>query len=596
MNFFDYIKKFLIFTLKEIYSFFLKLSLFFLIFLVFIFSAVKYFDTKSRTIKTVSNYNYIIFNAAEVPEDKIIGAEIFSDSEKYNITFSEILSGLDSIKENKNVKGVIIDLDNVQVSSAKSEELMKKFKELKTAGKKIYAFGAYVENSNYTLASVADEIVMVPSSSASFSLTGYNYSELYFKKFLDNLGVNMEVVRIGEFKSYGENYTSDTISDGLKQELTRILENRYSKFTENVSEKRKINKDTLDKEIVEGAMTSLTPFTARDKKLVDRLESYQAFMERLNVTDDNIADIYDYYSENRNAIEGKNRGNDAIAVIYAEGSILYTHDGTNSIAISPQNISEKLEKALKTKNLKGIVLRVNSPGGSALASEIIYQTLLNTGIPIYVSMADTAASGGYYISMAGDKVFADNATITGSIGVVSMLPRFYNAQNKYGITSNTISKGKYSDMYNAFTPLSEESRQKIVESMESTYKEFKARVSASRKIEEPLLESYAQGKIWLGDEAKNIKLVDGIAGLDETIRTMAKDLGLGENYRVENIYAEKDFKEFFKLLSSLIMNKLDFNSHVKAQIPNGRKLLNEYNLIEENQNRPMYYYPYGIEF
>ena len=596
MNFFDYIKKFLIFTLKEIYSFFLKLSLFFLIFLVFIFSAVKYFDTKSRTIKTVSNYNYIIFNAAEVPEDKIIGAEIFSDSEKYNITFSEILSGLDSIKENKNVKGVIIDLDNVQVSSAKSEELMKKFKELKTAGKKIYAFGAYVENSNYTLASVADEIVMVPSSSASFSLTGYNYSELYFKKFLDNLGVNMEVVRIGEFKSYGENYTSDTISDGLKQELTRILENRYSKFTENVSEKRKINKDTLDKEIVEGAMTSLTPFTARDKKLVDRLESYQAFMERLNVTDDNIADIYDYYSENRNAIEGKNRGNDAIAVIYAEGSILYTHDGTNSIAISPQNISEKLEKALETKNLKGIVLRVNSPGGSALASEIIYQTLLNTGIPIYVSMADTAASGGYYISMAGDKVFADNATITGSIGVVSMLPRFYNAQNKYGITSNTISKGKYSDMYNAFTPLSEESRQKIVESMESTYKEFKARVSASRKIEEPLLESYAQGKIWLGDEAKNIKLVDGIAGLDETIRTMAKDLGLGENYRVENIYAEKDFKEFFKLLSSLIMNKLDFNSHVKAQIPNGRKLLDEYNLIEENQNRPMYYYPYGIEF
>ncbi len=596
MNFFDYIKKFLIFTLKEIYSFFLKLSLFFLIFLVFIFSAVKYFDTKSRTIKTVSNYNYIIFNAAEVPEDKIIGAEIFSDSEKYNITFSEILSGLDSIKENKNVKGVIIDLDNVQVSSAKSEELMKKFKELKTAGKKIYAFGAYVENSNYTLASVADEIVMVPSSSASFSLTGYNYSELYFKKFLDNLGVNMEVVRIGEFKSYGENYTSDTISDGLKQELTRILENRYSKFTENVSEKRKINKDTLDKEIVEGAMTSLTPFTARDKKLVDRLESYQAFMERLNVTDDNIADIYDYYSENRNTIEGKNRGNDAIAVIYAEGSILYTHDGTNSIAISPQNISEKLEKALKTKNLKGIVLRVNSPGGSALASEIIYQTLLNTGIPIYVSMADTAASGGYYISMAGDKVFADNATITGSIGVVSMLPRFYNAQNKYGITSNTISKGKYSDMYNAFTPLSEESRQKIVESMESTYKEFKARVSASRKIEEPLLESYAQGKIWLGDEAKNIKLVDGIAGLDETIRTMAKDLGLGENYRVENIYAEKDFKEFFKLLSSLIMNKLDFNSHVKAQIPNGRKLLDEYNLIEENQNRPMYYYPYGIEF
>ena len=597
MKFFDYIKRFFMFTLKEVYSFFLKLSLLFLVFFIFITSMITYFTFKDKNSHKFKNYNYVLFNVSQVTEDKITGKGLFSGSEKYNISFMDILNSLDSIKENKDIKGIVIALDQVDLSSAKIEELNKKFDELKKNNKKIYAYGTYLENQNYPLATIADEIIMMPSASANVTLTGYNYTNLYYKKLLDNLGVNMEVVRIGNYKSYGENYIGDKMSDELKTELTRIFDNRYDKFINNIAKMRKIDKNTLDNDIVNGNNTSLTPFAARDKKLVDKLEGFQELTQRLGITDEKMVDIYDYYEDHSSEIEAKNKGNDAIAVIYAEGAII--DDSTandNTISIAPDNIAIKLEKALETKNLKGIVLRVNSPGGSALASEIIYQTLLKAGVPIYVSMSETAASGGYYISMAGNKVFADNATITGSIGVVSMIPKFYNAQNKYGVTANSISKGKYSDMYNPFTPLTEETKTKISESMLSTYKEFKSRVSANRKIDDTILENYAQGKIWLGDEAKNIKLVDEIGGLEDTINAMAKDLKLGERYHIENIYTEISFQKTLKMLSSFVLEKVSLTSQIQARLPKSAKLFDEYKLIEDNQNKPMYYLPYKLEF
>lgn len=597
MKFFDYIKRFFMFTLKEVYSFFLKLSLLFLVFFIFITSMITYFTFKDKNSHKFKNYNYVLFNVSQVTEDKIIGKGLFSGSEKYNISFMDILNSLDSIKENKDIKGIVIALDQVDLSSANIEELNKKFDELKKNNKKIYAYGTYLENQNYPLATIADEIIMIPSASANVTLTGYNYTNLYYKKLLDNLGVNMEVVRIGNYKSYGENYIGDKMSDELKTELTRIFDNRYDKFINNIAKMRKIDKNTLDNDIVNGNNTSLTPFAARDKKLVDKLEGFQELTQRLGITDEKMVDIYDYYEDHSSEIEAKNKGNDAIAVIYAEGAII--DDSTandNTISIAPDNIAIKLEKALETKNLKGIVLRVNSPGGSALASEIIYQTLLKAGVPIYVSMSETAASGGYYISMSGNKVFADNATITGSIGVVSMIPKFYNAQNKYGVTANSISKGKYSDMYNPFTPLTEETKTKISESMLSTYKEFKSRVSASRKIDDTILENYAQGKIWLGDEAKNIKLVDEIGGLEDAINAMAKDLKLGERYHIENIYTEISFQKTLKMLSSFVLEKVSLTSQIQARLPKSAKLFDEYKLIEDNQNKPMYYLPYKLEF
>ena len=591
MKFLNFFKRFLIFTLKEVYSFFLKLSL--LIFVIFIIgiSTIAIFSSKDKNEKIKKSYEYILFNVSDVTEDKIIGSNFLSDEK---LSYMDILNSLDDIKNNNQVKGVIIALDTINLSSAKIEELSKKFEELKANNKKIYAFGAYITNANYKLASIANEVVMVPSTSASLDLTGYHYSDLYYKGLFDKLGVNMEVVRIGNYKSYGEHYTGNEMTPELRSELTRTLENRYDKFVTEISKNRKIDKNVLNNDIVNGNNINLTPFAARDKNFVDKLEHFSDFTKRLNIREDNVADIYDYYE--KRVEDGKigNPRNGTIAVIYAEGSILYDPTDVTEGVITPDNILQKIEKAMKTKNLKGIVLRVNSGGGSALASEIIYQELTKLNIPIYVSMSDTTASGGYYISMAGNKVFANNATITGSIGVVSMLPKFNNAQNKYGVHSNSVSKGKYSEIYDSFEPLSEESRAKISQSMQETYKEFKSRVSKNRKIDENTLEGYAQGKIWLGDEAKNINLIDGIASLDEVIKIMAKDLNLRNNYAVESIYLEEDFSHKLKSLTRMVTEKFSLSTQLKKNIPEAKKVFNEYDFAVQNQNKPLYYLTYKL--
>ena len=591
MKFLDFLKKFLIFSLKEIYSFFLKMSLFIFVIFIIGISAIAIFSSKDKNEKMKKSYEYILFNVSDVAEDKIIGSNFLSDEK---LSYMDILNSLDDIKNNNQVKGVVIALDTINLSSAKIEELIKKFEELKANNKKIYAFGAYVTNANYKLASVADEVVMVPSASASLDLTGYHYSDLYYKGLFDKIGVNMEVVRIGNYKSYGEEYIGNDMTPELRSELTRILENRYNKFITDVAKNRKIDKNALNNDIVNGNITNLTPFSARDKGLVDKLEQFSTFTERLNIREDNIADITDYYQKRVQYEKTGNSRNGTIAVIYAEGSILYDANGVTEGTITPDNILQKIEKATQTKNLKGIVLRVNSGGGSALASEVIYQELSKLKIPVYVSMADTAASGGYYISTAGKKVFANSATITGSIGVVSMLPKLYNAQDKYGVRSNSISKGRYSDINDSFAPLSEESRAKISQSMEETYKEFKSRVSKNRKIDENTLENYAQGKIWLGDEAKDIKLVDGIASLDEVIKIMAKDLNLRKNYAVENIYLEEDFSQKLKSLSNMITAKFNLSAQLEKSIPQAKKAFNEYDFAMQNQNKPLYYLTYKL--
>ena len=591
MKFLDFLKKFLIFSLKEIYSFFLKMSLFIFVIFIIGISAIAIFSSKDKNEKMKKNYEYILFNVSDVTEDKIVGSNFLSDEK---LSYMDILNSLDDIKNNNQVKGVVIALDTINLSSAKIEELIKKFEELKANNKKVYAFGAYITNSNYKLASVADEVVMVPSASASLDLTGYHYSDLYYKGLFDKIGVNMEVVRIGNYKSYGEEYIGNDMTPELRSELTRILENRYNKFITDVAKNRKVDKNALNNDIVNGNITNLTPFSARDKGLVDKLEQFSTFTERLNIREDNIADITDYYQKRVQYEKTGNSRNGTIAVIYAEGSILYDANGVTEGTITPDNILQKIEKATQTKNLKGIVLRVNSGGGSALASEVIYQELSKLKIPVYVSMADTAASGGYYISTAGKKVFANSATITGSIGVVSMLPKLYNAQDKYGVRSNSISKGRYSDINDSFAPLSEESRAKISQSMEETYKEFKSRVSKNRKIDENTLENYAQGKIWLGDEAKDIKLVDGIASLDEVIKIMAKDLNLRKNYAVENIYLEEDLSHKLKSLSNMITTKFNLSAQLEKNIPQAKKAFNEYDFAMQNQNKPLYYLTYKL--
>ena len=580
MKFFDFIKSFFIFTIKEIYSFFLKLLLaivvFTIVILIFAASMGKILEQKNTVNK---NYEYVVFNPYDPTEDKL-NNKLFVNS-KYNVNFYKIVNSVDYIAQDPKVKGVIINLDQISLNSSQIEELIPKFEKIKKSGKKIYAYGSYIDNNKYSLAVNASEISMVPSASADLSITGYHYSSLYYKNLFDKLGIDIKVIHIGDFKSYGENYTRTSISDELKGELTRIFDRRLDIFTENISKARKIDKNKLSADVMNGDSSFLTPFNARDRGFIDKLEYSGQLFQRLGITDENIIDIYDYAAKMR-VPEKK----DKIAVIYAEGPIMYDENTGNNIAITPVSIAEKIKQLKKVNNLKGVVLRINSPGGSALSAELIYQMFSEMPVPVYVSMGSTAASGGYYIAMAGDKIFADKSTITGSVGVVSTIPKIKKAAGNLGIDSSSITKGKYSDLYDPFVDLSEESTERLRTSMQDTYKEFKSRVEKNRGISADKLEEYAQGKVWLGDEAKEIGLVDQIGSLDDTIQAMAKDLKL-QNYSVEEIFVKEDYNKVLQRLSGYITAQVTL-----MDIP---KVMNEIEFLKQNSAKPLYYLPYDIK-
>ena len=584
MNLTKIVKQFLVFTLKEIYSFFLKLFLFFaLLALIIIIISVAVVSKQKESIN--KNYSYIMLSPANLTDDKL-QTNLLKNS-KQNISFRDLTMGIETATRDQKVKGIIIDLDRVLLTSSNIEELTPKLEAFKKANKKIYAYGSSIDNQNYSLALHADEIIMVPSSSASISITGYHYSDLYMKKLFDTLGINFEVIHIGDFKSYGENYNKETISDGLKSELTRILDTRLNTFTKSISQNRKLDLQTINTKLLNGDLALQTPFSARDNGLVDKLEYFGQFLSRIGAKEEDVIDIYSYLSIKTPI---KEHAKDKIAIIYAEGPIAYLETSGGDIAITPENVSQKLSELNKISNLKGVVLRVNSPGGSALGAEMIYKALSDIRVPIYVSMGSTAASGGYYISMAGDKIFADKSTITGSIGVVSILPKVNKGAEKYGVNSSSINKGKYSNIYDPFTPLDDDSRNKIIQSMTETYKEFKSRVITNRKIPDAKLETLAQGRIWLGEEAKSNGLVDEIGSLDDTIKALAKTLNL-TSYEVVDIYSNESFNDLISRFLGRFGASISTSTSAPAEII---KVMDKYKFVEQNNGKPLYYLPYDV--
>ena len=584
MNLTKIVKQFLIFTLKEIYSFFLKLFLFFaLLALLIIIVSVAVVSKQKESIN--NNYSYIMLSPTNLTDDKL-QTNLLKNA-KQNISFRDLTIGIETAAKDQKIKGIIIDLDRVLLTSSNIEELTPKLEAFKKANKKIYAYGSYIDNQNYSLALNADEIIMVPSSSASISITGYHYSNLYMKKLFDNLGINFEVIHIGDYKSYGENYNKETMSDGLKSELTRILDTRLNTFTKSISQNRKLDLQTINTKLLNGDLALQTPFSARDNGLIDKLEYFGQFLSRIGAKEEDVIDIYSYLSIKTPL---KEHAKDKIAIIYAEGPITYLETSGGDIVITPENISQKLSELNKISNLKGVVLRVNSPGGSALGAEMIYKALSDIQVPIYVSMGSTAASGGYYISMAGDKIFADKSTITGSIGVVSILPKVNKGAEKYGVNSSSINKGKYSDVYDPFTPLDDDSRNKITQSMTETYKEFKSRVTTNRKISDAKLETLAQGRIWLGEEAKSNGLVDEIGSLDDTIKALAKTLNL-TSYEVVDIYSNESFNDLISRFLGRFGASISTSTSAPAEII---KVMDKYKFVEQNNGKPLYYLPYDV--
>lgn len=469
------------------------------------------------------------------------------------------------------------------LNRAQVEELGRKIKEYREVGKKVYAFSRGFQNRNYSLAVNADEIIMPPSRGAGSNISGYFMELPYMKRLSDKIGIKYDVIHVGDYKSYGENYVREEMSPEFRENITRLLDRIYYNFVQDVSVSRNIDERTLSRKILNGDFVLADAFKMKEEKLVDSLMYYHEFLKERKIA--NITTLGKY----ARSVVGHQSSGKKIAVIYGDGEILYSNSGRGAQqSITPDTIISELNMAVRDKNVVGIVLRIDSPGGSALASEVINAKIRSIEKPVYVSMGGTSASGGYYISASGDRIFAERDTITGSIGVVSLVPDVSELAGKLGIKIESVQKGKLSGIYSITDGMTKGERERIYESSSKIYSEFKERVSSGRNIPMSQMESLAGGRVWLGEEALEKGLVDGIGGLQDTIKIMAKDLQLSE-YNVVEIRRENPFEKLFMNYKYLENFYNKFNSLLNMEF-NKEKDMTESELII----KPVTYLPYRI--
>ncbi len=560
MNIFKYIGRGIKFIFKQIF----QATLIVIIFLAIIAGIVTIALTKYDKDEVVINTNsYLELNFSKGIAEK--GDENIFELEK-QMRLYDVLEGIKSASTDPNIEGIYLDIDKVDLSANHIEEIGEALEHFEKSGKKVYAFARNINNINYRLGIYADKIVMPPINSSSIDLTGYYNEFNYFKGLADYVGIKFNVIHIGDYKAYGEQYSKDAMSKELRDDIKRVYDRVYDNRITDISIKRKLDKFSVDTSILDGSLMMITPNSGEKLGIVDELLYKSEFEEKYKIKEK--ISLKDYIT----TLE-KVEKTDKIAVIYASGEIYYNNITKNSTSIDIETMKKELEKAEKDDNIKGIVLRVNSPGGSALASEIIHHELSKITKPIYVSMGAVAASGGYYISSGADKIFATKSTITGSIGVVSVIPNISELMKKSKINIEKVQKGKFSGMYSLTSPMTDEEFEKIRASSKQIYGEFKDRVSTGRKIDLESLEKIAGGRIWLGEEAKKNKLVDEIGGLETTIQTLALNLEL-KDYQVVEITEKKniydtilDYQGVYNKIESFVNSPIEESINFKVKEP-----------------------------
>ena len=570
------IKNFLLYTLKKVYSFFIYITLTFITLSII---AGVFIASNMNESNIPSKYSNLIISDIDIPqEDKFYNSLDYIEGKK--ITFSEIYKALNFAINDDNISTVFINLDTTTFSTPQIEEITPLFNKLKEKNKKIVAYGENLDNSSYSIGLLANEIVVPKTENTDIHLGGYSISNMYFKNILDKFGIKFEVIHVGSHKSYGEEYYRENISKEQRETLTRIYDKKLEQYISNISKSRKIDEETVRNKLLNGEYALISPKTARDLSLVDSLENYSDLSHNLNITDDNSITIQDYISK----VSENNNSENNIAVIYLDGDIDSVSSSYGNTNITSENFKIKLDKALEINNLKGIVIRINSGGGSALESKKIYDMIMELKVPVYVSIGNIAASGGYYISSAADKIFIEKFGLTGSIGVVSMLPKYVGTLNKLNINVNHITRGKYLNISDPSVELTNEDRIAYMKRLEAVYNEFKNDILVKRTGLNPnSLENIAQGKVWLGLEAKELKLVDEIGGLYDTIDSLQNSLQLDNKYSIVDIYSTQEYSNLTDILKSNI-GLLKFKNKINFDF-----LENKVQFIINQNSKPMFY-------
>ena len=472
----------------------------------------------------------------ENPLQKLMG-------ENYQVYgLDDILTSIQKAKDNENIKGIYLQAGMMEASCASLEEIRHALKDFKESGKFIVAYGDNYSQGMYYLASLADKVIVNPQGTIAWQ--GLVSQTIFFKDLLKKIGVEMEIFKVGTYKSAVEPFIATEMSDANREQITAFLNSTWERLLKDISASRGMSEDELNK-CADDFMTFAPAETYIANGLADTLLYKDGVLDYLKELSGREADeslrtlsLEDMKNVKRNVPLDKS-GN-IIAIYYAYGEI----DSSTSTdeGIHSQKVIRDLRKLREDETIKAVVLRVNSPGGSAFGSEQIWRevTLLKEKKPVIVSMGDYAASGGYYISCAADCIVADPTTLTGSIGIFGMFPMVEDLMtDKLGLHFETVKTNRYADMGDMTRPFNDAERAALQNYINNGYKLFVQRCADGRGMSVEAIEKIAEGRVWTGITAKELGLVDELGGLEKALEIAAQQAEV-ETYSVINYPGKSD--------------------------------------------------------
>lgn len=491
--------------------------------------------------------------------------QLYGDNET-SLPLNDIVRALKLASEDKAIDGIMLDCKGASMGMAQMQAIITAINQFKESGKWVFAYSDNYTQGNYALACAADSIFINPIGMVD--VHGLSTTVVYFKDMLDKLGVDVQVVKVGTYKSAVEPYILNDMSDANREQTSQFLSNIWGNISEHIAKNRKVSTDTVNQWANGFLFAKATEDYVR-LKVVDGMKYRHEFDDmiaaKINEDEPNYVDFTSYVSLQKNINSSKS--GKQIAVLYAVGTITESaKDGITSETIVPQILD-----LAEDEDVDGLILRVNSGGGSAFASEQIWEALQQwksiTGKPFYVSMGDYAASGGYYISCGADRIYAEPLTLTGSIGIFGLIPNVQKLLNdKIGIHTSTVSTntGNFPDFFRTMNP---EQRAAMQGYVERGYELFVSRCANGRHMPVDSIKAIAEGRVWDGSAALRIGLVDKLGGLQQAIADMASELESAEDYYVVEYPAVK-FKWWEELLDmSNQMQSKAMENQLKEWVP-----------------------------
>ncbi len=552
-------KQFFKFMFASMLGFFISLFMLFIIFILFSAVVVSSIDS-TGTVSISKNTILELELNYEVPErtsfDPVSTFSVVPSFSK-TLGFNDLSKVIKNAKDDENISGIFLDLNNLTIGGINKVNAVRDLLiDFKTSNKFIIAHGNSISEKAYFLASVADSIFLTPTGTIEFD--GFAIEISFFKKTLEKLEIEPQIFQYGKFKSATEPFRLEKLSDENELQLITYLNSVYGSFLNKISVSK-----SIDEGLLKDISNNLKIASAEDAKqfeLIDDLlyeDQVDSVMIELMDSSQKIkkVSVKDYfYSIDANSVSTNNR----IAVIYALGEI--TNGKGDEFSIGTKNIIKAIKKAKENKRINAIVMRVNSPGGSPLTSDMIWRELklAREKKPVIISMSDVAASGGYYIASPGSKVVAEPFTLTGSIGVYGILPntqKFFN--NKLGVTFDGVETGENSNLGSITSPLNDSQAKFFQKQVDDIYYDFVNRVAEGRDMSFEEVDNIGQGRIWSGIDAKKIGLVDTLGGLDLALQIAANESDI-EEYRILEYPAQKEaFDKIIELLSSEVTSKIN---------------------------------------